>query len=319
MSARGEDVAATGVRTKKGMIICSKEEEQCSRSFMHTSTDSRRGIGQKNLAFWTSVALHYARHNPKGGVDRPTMSLETKWCDIKVVVAKFTECYWTIEEFDESGKTEYDIVLDAMNLYKQKCGKAFVFKHCWLLLKNYPRFVAIFMGKQKARGYDMLALNQLPVDRRDVVSPNGDVLPTEPSPAQLRPQGAKSSKADIHLNTKVNAKATIDFVVAALKKVEQIAQQNTFSLFTLEDKLITCDMARQWLRLRRYQELTKLKVEVVVDAAVAAAFATSNVPAPPPAGVCSSPNDTTPSSAPPAPPPPPPGTTPKIRVCRFEH
>jgi hypothetical protein len=123
MSTRGEDLATTGVRTKKGMIICSEEEEQCSRSFMHTSTDSWRGIGQKNLAFWTSIALHYARHNPKGGVDCPTRSLETKWCDIKAVVAKFTICYWTIEEFDESGKTEDDIVLDAMNLYKQNVGR----------------------------------------------------------------------------------------------------------------------------------------------------------------------------------------------------
>ena len=43
----------------------------------------------------------------------------------------------------------------------------------------------------------------------------------------------------------VNAKATIDFVVATLKKVEKIAQLNTFSIITLEDKLITCDMARQ--------------------------------------------------------------------------
>jgi hypothetical protein len=109
-----------------------------------------RGIGQKNAAFWTSVASHYARHKPDGGVDRPARSLETKWCDIKVVVAKFTGCYWTIKDVDESGKIEDIIVLDAMNLYKQKCGKAYVFKHCWLLLKNYLHFAAIFMGKRKA-------------------------------------------------------------------------------------------------------------------------------------------------------------------------
>ena len=86
------------------------------------------------------------------------------------------------------------------------------------------------MGKRKAGGYDVPAPNRLPVDRRDVVSPNGDVLPTELASAQVRPQGAKSSKAE-HLNTKVkeqalhaNAKTTIDFAVAALKKAEQIAQ-----------------------------------------------------------------------------------------------
>jgi hypothetical protein len=51
MSARGEDGYATGARTKKGRNFSPEEEEQCCRSFMHTSTDARRGIGQKNASF----------------------------------------------------------------------------------------------------------------------------------------------------------------------------------------------------------------------------------------------------------------------------
>jgi hypothetical protein len=231
-----------------------EEEERCCRSFMHTFTDARRGIGQKNAAFWSQIALHYARHKPDGGADRPARSLETKWSDIKCVVAKFTGCYVSVKDLQESGKTEDDIVLDAMNLYKQKVGKAFVLKHCWLLLKSYPRFAAIFMGKQKAAGLDLPTPNLLPVDRRDVSSPNpnAEALPIESAlaPAHIRPQGAKSSKAE-HANSKVkeqalraNAKATSEFAAATLKKAEQIAQQNAFSLFTLEDRLITCDIAR---------------------------------------------------------------------------
>ena len=131
----------------------------------------------------------------------------------------------------------------------------------------------------------------MPVDRRDLVSPNSEALPTELAPAHIRLQGAKSSKA-MHLHNKVkkqalraNAKAMNDFVAATLKKAEQIAQQNTFSLFTLEDRLITSDLARQWLHLRRTQELAKLKAEVVA----------SNAPAPPLVRVFSSPGNTTPS------------------------
>jgi hypothetical protein len=71
-------VAATGGRTKKGRNFCPKEEEKCCRSFMHTSVDSRRGIGQKSAAFGTFVALHYPRHKPEGGADRYARSLETK-------------------------------------------------------------------------------------------------------------------------------------------------------------------------------------------------------------------------------------------------
>ena len=76
MSGRGGNVAATGGRTKKGRNFCPEEEEHCCKSFMHTSIDSMRGIGQKNAAFWTNVAMHYARHKLKGGADRPDRSLE---------------------------------------------------------------------------------------------------------------------------------------------------------------------------------------------------------------------------------------------------
>ena len=134
-------------------------------------------------------------------------------------MAKFTGCYWSIKDLDESGKTKNDIVLHAMNLYKQKCGKAFVLKHCRLLLKNYPRFAAIFIGKRKVGGFDLPPPNLLSVDRRDLFSPNGEALPTESTPTQIRPQGAKSSKAE-HLNIKVkeqvlrvNAKTTIDLLL----------------------------------------------------------------------------------------------------------
>ena len=98
-------MVAMGGRTKKGRNFCPEEEEQCCKSFLHTSTDSRRGIGQKNAAFWTFVALHYARHKPYGGADCPARSLETKWSDIKTVVAKFTCCYESIKNLDESRKT----------------------------------------------------------------------------------------------------------------------------------------------------------------------------------------------------------------------
>ena len=55
---------------------------------------------------------------------------------------------------------------------------------------------------------------------------------------------------------------------------------------------ITCDLARQWLKLRRTQELAKLKAEVSANAVTE--VAASNAPTPPLVGVCSSPDNRTP-------------------------
>lgn len=72
-----------------------------------------------------------------------------------------------------------------------------------------------------------------------------------------------------------------------MKKIEQITHQNVFRLFTLEDKLTTCDIARQQLALRRTQKLAKLHKEVDADAVVA--LVASTLPPPPLSGVALSP------------------------------
>ena len=81
------------------------------------------------------------------------------------------------------------------------------------------------MGKWKAGGFDPPTPNALAVDRRDLLSLNGEALSAESPSAQIRPQGVKSSKAN-HLHSKgkeqvlrANAKATIDFTVATLKNL----------------------------------------------------------------------------------------------------
>jgi hypothetical protein len=79
-----------GGRTKKGRNFCPEEEEQCCRSFMHTSTNARRGIGQKNAQFWINVATHYARHKPEGGADRPARSTLTQTKAKQKLPRKFT-------------------------------------------------------------------------------------------------------------------------------------------------------------------------------------------------------------------------------------
>ena len=90
------------------------------------------------------------------------------------------------------------------------------------------------MEKRKSQGLDPPSREGMPVDRRDLLSPNGQAPSTESPPAQTRPQGAKSLKMD-HAHGKgkeqalrANAKATTNFAAVTLKKAEQIAQQNTF-------------------------------------------------------------------------------------------
>jgi hypothetical protein len=195
-------------------------------------------------------------------------SFETKWGDLKASIAKFVGCYEQIKALDESGRTDDDIIIDALQLFEQKVGRPFAHKHCWLLLRDHPRFSAIFKSvgsKRKALGTQG---SDMPVDRREANSL--ELQPREGVDGNVnlhRPQGGKSAKGEHkemrekETALRANARATAQFAQATLKKAEQIAQQNAFSLFTLEDSLITCKVARRWFLLRREQELKRLNLD----------------------------------------------------------
>jgi hypothetical protein len=157
---------SAGGRMKKGKKFVPEEEEQCCHIFIHTSTDARRGIGRPTAAFWTAVGAHYAHHKFVGCPDCPARSLETKWGDIKQATNKFIGVHGSIVALNESGKTDDDRIQDAMELFRTKVGKPFLFKHCWFILQTYPRFTAIFkpMLKRKAT---LAYCNNLPLDQND--------------------------------------------------------------------------------------------------------------------------------------------------------
>jgi hypothetical protein len=235
---------------------------------------NRRAAGDRaeKTTFWVVVAAHYARNKPAVGPERPARSLETKWGDLKASIAKFVGCYEHIKALDESGRTDDDIIFDALQLFEQKVGRPFAHKHCWLLLRDHPRFAAIFRSvgsKRKALGTQG---SDLPIDRREANSP--ELQPREGVDGNVNlhmPQGGKSAKGEHKEMRKketalrANARATAEFAQATLKKAEQIAQQNAFSLFTLEDSLITCKVTRRWFLLRREQELKRLEKEIAVE------------------------------------------------------
>jgi hypothetical protein len=181
-------------------------------------------------------------------------------------------CYEQIKALDESGRTDDDIILDALQLFEQKVGRPFAHKHCWLLLRDHPRFAAIFRSVGSKCKAPSTHGSDLPVDRREANSP--ELQPREGVDGNVnlhRPQGGKSAKGEHkemrekEAALRANARATAEFAQATLKKAEQIAQQNAFSLFTLEDSLITCKVARRWLLLRREQELKRLEKEMAAE------------------------------------------------------
>ena len=124
----------------KGKNFNRAEEEQLCRSVIFVSQDRIVGNQQKTGVFWERICEHYEDHRPDA--PRPQRSLETKWGLIKHDVSSFCGVYAQVLRLNKSGTSVSDTLRRARELYQQKSAKKqeFAFEHCWLLLKDHPKW-----------------------------------------------------------------------------------------------------------------------------------------------------------------------------------
>jgi hypothetical protein len=88
------------------------------------------------------VSLHYNNLRLDGYAKQLPRNLETKWAIIKHNVSKFVGVYGSVISLNELGSFIEDTLHKALELYKLKHSKnlELCFIHCWLLLKDVPRW-----------------------------------------------------------------------------------------------------------------------------------------------------------------------------------
>jgi hypothetical protein len=130
-------------RARKGRNFTTDEEMQLCRSQLCISQDPIVGNGQRRESFWERICVHFNRHQPRGVGARTAGSIETKFGIIKHDVSKFCGAYGFCFNNKESGQSLDDILQATLDLYKVQYPKnqSFIFLHCWLILKEHPRWM----------------------------------------------------------------------------------------------------------------------------------------------------------------------------------
>ena len=116
-------VATEAGRAWKGKSFSQEEERQLCRSVLHVSQDPIRGNGQRALAFWEKITMHYQENRPLGCAERLSRSLETKWGVIKHDVSKFCGIYKSVLSLNQSGTSPKDVLDRSLDLYKVRHPK----------------------------------------------------------------------------------------------------------------------------------------------------------------------------------------------------
>ena len=228
---------------------------------------------------------HFNKHVTTGS--RPARSLESKFYIIRHDVSKFGGCYTQVERLNMSGTNSEDTLEKALELYKIKAPKNsdFMFLHCWWLMKDPPKWAD---GQGRAK-------KTTPTKRSRAVGgldPESDCVDMEAPSTRGGPERVGSTRAGRTFNRpmgnriakegykegkshdlamRVQAAATKDMAAATWRKTELLQEQNVLMLFTTSDVQITDARAKEYLRLRRKEELEKLRRRLDEEALVAEA------------------------------------------------
>ena len=236
---------------------------QLWKSWSIISEDPTVGTGQKSNTFCCSIMEHFNNNIQQGKQNRSARTLETKWSFIKHDVNKFIGCYSKVEDLEESGTNEDDMLEKAKNMYLDNSldskGKRHQLKNieCWRFLKDKPKWKAY---RDKSTPKKPMKKNKFKDATGDEEN-NDSIVRYE---RENRPPGIKESKRQEILEAKSKredqdlAISTKILADAVLAKADAQALCATFKLFTTQLEGMT-DMARQFIELQQKTVLNQLK------------------------------------------------------------
>ncbi|XP_065639187.1 uncharacterized protein LOC136071600 [Quercus suber] len=132
-----------------------------------------------------------------------------------------------VNALHQSGTTEEDKIKDAKALFIEKHEKAFLLDHCWLMLKDQPKFAD--PSNAKSRSSVPLTPESISIGEGDCGSKLGDSSNFE------RPIGRKAEKA-IRKN-KATGKDVGEYLNKKLKLIEDVTRLEEVKMFIEKEKL----------------------------------------------------------------------------------
>lgn len=295
-------------KRRKGKNFSPEEECSLCRSFLAVSQGPVVENGQKISSMWERVAASFNEKNiALGRAPRSARSLESKWGTIKHDVSIFVGCYASVENSKQLGASE-EVIEKALELYRLKHpkGGSFLHLHCWRILHEEPEWCNNGDVATPAKGLGFLegvvsevkavvtqeddgAAHVVVVedppevsgdDEEPVARSQGDnrVAGVETDPLERQPKRLRRGKVDKEAKARecalrAQARAMADMAAASRMKADILADQSALQLFTLPLSSVTEADAREYLMLRRQEEITKMRRRVLAQTSAPAAAA----------------------------------------------
>ncbi|XP_023885829.2 uncharacterized protein LOC111997930 [Quercus suber] len=217
---------ASSAKGKRGSNFSVEEDKLLVAAWLNSSVDAVSSNEQTSNTFRKKVWVYFQKYNTSG-TTRTVVSLLSRWGAISERVNKFAGCMAQASALHQSGTTEEDKIKDAKALFVEKHEKPFLLDHCWLMLKDQPKFAD--PSNARSRSSVPLTPESISIGEGDCGSGLGDSSNFE------RPIGKKAEKA-IRKN-KATGKDVGEYLNKKLKLIEDVTRLEEEKMFIEKEKL----------------------------------------------------------------------------------
>ena len=236
------------------------------------------GNQQRAGVFWEQISEHHEDH--KRMHRGPSGVWKTKWGLIKHDVSSFCGVYAQVLRLNKFGTSVVDTLRKSPELYCHKSAKKaeFAFEHCWLLLKDHPKWANGWSAPKATTAMRVPAASgSSPSNHVDAGRSSGGGAQSEGNGGGSQragnccPGGSKAAREEARSASVregaiyAQADATNTMAATHMKNSALLEDQNMLMLMTMLDDKITTVEAREYLRLRRGDELKKLRQKPVAE------------------------------------------------------
>ncbi|CAL9021681.1 unnamed protein product [Prunus brigantina] len=250
------------------------EDRLLVSAWLNTSMDAIHGNEQKHQTFWARIGDYY-NQNKWFKSSRTDRMLSQRWQKIQKEVNRFSGCIATINERNQSGKTEQDKIADAKATYEAIYKAKFNLDHAWILLRHQPKWLQTqeSVSKKRENQSDFTSFSSSSTERTPIDVDQDNTNDTYAS--TKRPLGKKAEKRKmkettsdeptpilvqiqtLHEEKKERDERKMELIK---KKVEQDEKKLRLKQMEFETKIMSIDTSGMCDEERLYYTQLRMKI-----------------------------------------------------------